>query len=201
MNELPKNIDTEKELVSYMTKWHHLYSIDDFIEDYGVSERTAKELLKGIDHISITQRLFTELKPVIKRKKFYNHEELFKQLVKRDRIKYTLNYTPAEVRNGVADKLYKIAQKKDIPISMILEHWGFFEWITRYSTASSDVAKAFRGKNPSAKRNINNQYHKLAGIETMIGDGTRKIYTLAPKVKRIDEVIIYWLYLELFKEG
>lgn len=197
MNKLPKNINTVGLLKEYWHTHNYFYTIDDFIEDYRISERTAKDLLKDVDHISITQSLYTKLKDV-NRKKFYNKMELFKSLVMQGKISYTYNYMATlKDENGEFYHRDNTVTKEKIKAETVFKFIEFFEDITRISSSTSEVNKAFNDNHPSAKRRTDKQVQTMEGIEINIGKGIRRFHSFLIGFSQLDNIIAYILGLEV----
>ena len=156
------------------------YTLDDFMKEYRVSERTAETLLKGVNCITISQSLYTRL-PGVKRKKFYNRVEVFESLVNDGTIVFNVKFL-SKIFIGTKQK-NKETSSEHIPPSYVIRHRDIFMDIARLAKSAEEVVRK-----DAHKRTINRYYSKIEGIEVVAGKQSRRIYPLAKQSKHYQSV-------------
>lgn len=177
MNELPKNINTEQEFYRLREKHQCDYTIDDFIAEYRISKRLADTLLSDIDHISVTQGLHRRLRREqgIKRKKFFNREDVFYSLVGNKKVVFNLRY----FRNaglGLKSPEDKVTSEQ-IPSGYVFDDMRFFLQVLVDAEPPGEVT----GLSDSYNEMISLRYKKVEGVEVSIsGKSKSQIRRLYP---------------------
>lgn len=203
---LPKHIDNEMDFHKYQNKYNCTYTIDDFINDYRVSERAAKEFLKDVDHISISQSLYVEFNKkyegsFLKRKKFFNRLEVFKELVKEGIINFNLNYMGCRLNeSGRYEPVNNEVTSEKIPVSHVYNHYIFFMDILETSGSISEMGSLFNEKTPTHKRKNNRAVKKMEGIEICVGKKIKRYHPLLPEIIFMDAIVAHNIATEIIKE-
>lgn len=190
MSELPKKIETEEEFNKIRIEYHCDYTIDDFIEMFRVSERTMKDLLKGIEHISISKSLYLTMKErygnSINRQQFYNREHTIFELVKDRKIVFKLNYIHYTLLDGVFYKSKNELESIEIFPSVVFKYRDCFYSLLETAGSTTDVNNIFKGN----KRQSNRKVKRIEGMEINIGKNIKRYMPL-------DAITIYVLMHEM----
>lgn len=200
-DQLPKNVDSEQEFYKYRDKFDCFYTMDDFMEEYRISKSTAKKLLQGVDHLSITQSLYTRLNKKFDgmgQKLFYNREGVFKALVEDSAITFSFNHMPTkENESGQREPIYTEVQKEPIPVVIIHKLRDYFMDIAINSGTVPEMGKLFDETSPTDRKRNNRNVKQLEGIEICIGERIKRYQPLISELFKTDAMISYILGAEI----
>lgn len=198
---MTRNIDNEQEFNRIRTAGRYDYTIDDFIEMLRVSERTMKDLLENIDHISISRGLYLNLKKKygdsINRQQFYNREYVIRELVKSRRVVFKLNYIPHIYLESerVFDKQQNEVESIEVFPSIVFKYKDYFYSLLETAGGTTDIKDRFKGN----KRQLNREVKRIEGIEINISKNTKRYMPLMIEHNLMDALINYVLVAEVIE--